>query len=313
MEMELRAVGDGVTAVLPCGSVTLRWKRMASAGTMEVFTPDVSVALRCGMQLRLAVEGEEVFVGYIFTIERSHTGRVITARDSMRYLLCRDTKVYQQATAASIVQDICGERGLTLAGCEDNGMVIDSLIADRQTLLDMISGAIDQSVQLGGERLTLLDDAGELRLMRESNLDTGLVLNGENLLAAYVGSSDIDGDTYNRIQLVRKNRKTGSRQIFVQEDAASIAQLGVLQYTGSVLQNTPDGEIYQKLAALLEQKNRVVEGLTLEAVGDIRCRAGLLVGVELPEAGVDGQYRILTAEHRFRSGGYKMKLKCEKV
>ena len=33
MEIQLTAVGDGTTAVLPCGSVTLKWKRMASAGT----------------------------------------------------------------------------------------------------------------------------------------------------------------------------------------------------------------------------------------------------------------------------------------
>lgn len=313
MEIELKVVGDGMTAVLPCGSVTLKWKRMASAGTMEVFTPDLSVALRCGMQIRLAVEGEDIFAGYIFTVERSHQGRIITACDGMRYLLCRDTKVYTKVTAAAVVQDICGERGLALAGCEDNGKVIDSLIADRKTLLDIISQAIDQSVQLGGTKLTLFDDAGEMRLMREESLDTGLVLTGENLLSAYTGSVDIGADTYNRIQLVRKNRKTGSRQIFVKEDAESIAKWGVLQYTGNVLQNTPEGEIQERLSALLNEKNRAVSGFVLKAAGDIRCRAGFLIRVSLPEAEIDGQYRILTAEHRFRSGGYVMKLECEAV
>lgn len=313
MEIQLTAVGDGTTAVLPCGSVTLKWKRMASAGTMEVFTPDQKVGLRCGMQVRLAVEGEEIFVGYIFTVEKSHRGRVITARDGMRYLLCRDTKVYRQVTAAEVVRDICGERGLALGSCEDNGKVLESLVADRKTLLDIISQAIDQSVALGGGKLVLLDDAGEMRLMREESLDTGLLLTGENLLSAYAGSGDIDRDTYNRVQLVKKNRKTGSRQIFVKEDPESIAKWGVLQYTGSVLQNTPEGEIQEKLAAILQEKNRMVSGLALKAAGDIRCRAGFLVQVRVPEAGIDGKYRILTAEHRFRSGGYQMRLECEAV
>ena len=99
----------------------------------------------------------------------------------------------------------------------------------------------------------------------------------------------------------------------MKEDAGSIERWGVLQYSENVLQNTPDGEIEARLTSLLQQKNRAVNGLTLQGAGDIRCRAGFIVDVEIPEAGVGGEYRILTAEHRFRSGGYTMKLGCEAV
>ena len=58
MDIRLIITGDGRTAELPCGSVTLRSKRLAAAGTMEVFTPDKSVPLRCGMEARLSVEGD---------------------------------------------------------------------------------------------------------------------------------------------------------------------------------------------------------------------------------------------------------------
>ena len=54
MQLVLTAVGDGRTAELPFGSVVIRAKRMAGAGVMEVFTPDTTVPLRCGMQLTLA-------------------------------------------------------------------------------------------------------------------------------------------------------------------------------------------------------------------------------------------------------------------
>lgn len=313
MDIKLIMTGDGRTAELPCGSVTLKSKRLAAAGTMEVFTPDKSVPLRCGMEARLSVEGTDVFAGYLFTVGAERGGRTLVAADSMRYLLCKDTKAYVNLSAAEIVRDICGERGLTLGTAEDGGVKLEELTCDQQTLLDIISTAIDESEKMGGGRLTLFDDAGVLRLMREENLRTGLTLTGENCLSGYLATEEIGQDTYNRIQLVRKNRKTGRREFFVKEDAGSIERWGVLQYSENVLQNTPDGEIEARLTSLLQQKNRAVKGLTLQGAGDIRCRAGFIVDVEIPEAGVGGEYRILTAEHRFRSGGYTMKLGCEAV
>ena len=308
MQLILTAIGDGRTAQLPFGSAVIRTKRMAGAGVMEVFTPDTTVPLRCGMQLTLSADGNDIFSGYIFTLESSRFGRTLTAADGIRYLLCRDTKVYANITAAGVVRDICGERGLTLAGAEDYGVTIPSLVADRQTLLDIISAACTESEKLGGGKLTFLDDAGELRLMREESLDTGLTLTGENLLSSCIASADIGSDTYNRIQLVRKNSRAGTREFFVKEDAASIARWGVLQYSETLPQNTTDSEINQRLSQLLSQKNRELTQLTMNAAGNLLCRAGFLVRVSLPEMGVDGKFRILESEHRFTTGGYTMKL-----
>lgn len=308
MQLKLTAVGDGRTAELPFGCVVIRAKRMAGAGVMEVFTPDTSVPLRCGMQLTLAADGNDIFSGYIFTLESSRFGRTMTAADGIRYLLCRDTKVYTNMSASAIVRDICGERGLTLGGAEDYGIVLPSLVADRQTLLDIISTACTESEKMGGGKLTFLDDAGQLRLMREESLDTGLTLTGENLISSCIVSADIGTDTYNRIQLVRKNRRTGQREFFVQEDAASIARWGVLQYSETLPQNTEDSEINQRLSGLLSQKNRELTRLQLTAAGALLCRAGFLIRVSMPEMGIDGKFRILESEHRFTTGGYTMKL-----
>ncbi len=308
MQLKLTAVGDGRTAQLPFGSVVIRAKRMAGAGVMEVFTPDTTVSLRCGMQLTLSADGNDIFSGYIFTLESSRFGRRMVAADGIRYLLCRDTKVYTNISASAIVRDICGERGLTLGGAEDYGIILPSFVADRQTLLDIISTACTESEKMGGGKLTFLDDAGQLRLMKEESLDTGLVLTGENLLSSCIVSADIGTDTYNRIQLVRKNRRSGQREFFVQEDAASIARWGVLQYSESVLQNTTDSEINQRLTALLAQKNRELVRLQLDAAGNLLCRAGFLIRVSLPEMNIDGKFRILESEHRFTTGGYTMKL-----
>ena len=186
MDIKLIITGDGRTAELPCGSVTLKSKRLAAAGTMEVFTPDKSVPLRCGMEARLSVEGTDVFAGYLFTVGAERGGRTLIAADSMRYLLCKDTKAYVNLSAAEIVRDICGERGLALGTAEDGGVKLEELTCDQQTLLDIISTAIDESEKMGGGRLTLFDDAGVLRLMREEsfeNADVVFITDGECALS----------------------------------------------------------------------------------------------------------------------------------
>ena len=128
LKIKVTVIGDGSAVVLPVGEAVIRWKRMAAAGVMELFTPDQEAALRCGLEVKMAADGEEIFCGYIFSVESAKEGRRLTVCDSLRYLLCRDTKVYAGKTVGEIVREICGERGLSLAACEDGGIAIPSPI-----------------------------------------------------------------------------------------------------------------------------------------------------------------------------------------
>ncbi len=311
METQVLLRGDGRTVQIPCGKIEIRTRRMAGAGVMEIFTPDRKTEMRCGMEAVFSVGGEPVFSGFLFGIESGRAGRTITVCDRLRYLLCRDSKVYSGVTAGGVVRDICGERGIPLGRVEDGGAVIGQLIADRQTLLDIIAAACSENEKLGGGKLTLFDDAGKVALMREESLDTGITLNGENLLSAYIRETGIGSDSFNRIQIVRKNRRTGAREFFVKEDAESIARWGVLQYSETLPQNTPTEEIRARLSALLAAKNRPVERLTLYGALDVRCRAGFLVNVDLPQDGISGKFRILSARQQWSEKGQVMRLTAE--
>ena len=313
MEIKLVLKGDGATSELPCGRFEIRIPRMAGAGVLEVLTPERKKRMRCGMEMTLYADGEAIFSGFIFTIETGREGRTVTVCDRLRYLLCRDTKVYSGVTAGAVVKEICGERGIPVGEIESGGAVIGQLIADRQTLLDIIAKACSESEKLGGGKLTLFDDAGKVCLMKEERLETGITLTGDNLISSFISGADIGSDSYNRIQIVRKNRKSGARELFIREDAESIARWGVLQYSETVAQNTPKEEIEARLSALLQSKNRPVQTLTLTGAGDLRCRAGFLIGVSLPEDGIDGKFRILQSRHKMDENGFTMKLVAEGV
>jgi len=136
-------------------------------------------------------------------------------------------------------------------------------------------------------------------------------MDGKTLVSSYRFTDDIGTDTYNRVRLIRKNRRSGRRDIFVKENPASIAKWGVLQYCAQVLQSTTDGEIAAMMNEILGQKNRAVHGIEAECTGDSRFRAGTLCQAEL--GGFSGSCRILEADHRYTSGGHTMKLKLEAV
>lgn len=293
--------------ILPCGAI--RWKTSTEgAGFVTVRTPDSGTVPQPGSALTLRLDGRAFFTGYLFSVERKDGERILTAYDQLRYLLYRDTKVFTGRTAGEMLREICGERGLTTGTVEDGGYRIPSLIMDNQPLLDILLAAMDQTEAASGNKLVLLDEDGKLsmRLAEKMRLDT--VLNGSGLVSGYSLRKDIGTDTYNRVRIIRKNRKTGYRDIFVKEDAASISQWGVLQYCAQVTQNTTDGEIAALMESVLGQKNRAYTAMTLQCAGEIGFRAGWSGRVELPEEGVSGWYQILEAEHQLEDGGHRMTL-----
>lgn len=289
---------------LPWGDA--RWRtRAAGTGMLDIFT--TADGIEPGEPVRFG----GVFDGTVFSVEKSGEGSVVTACDRLRYLGYRDTKVFSGRTVGEIVREICGERGLPMGEIADSGGRITSLIADNRPLLDIIRLAMEQARLTGGEPLSFFDDVGKLVLKRERELLIPAVLDGRGFISSWRFMADIGGDTYNRIQLVRKNRKTGRREIFVREDRASIARWGVLQYCGQVLQSATDGEIAAMAEELLRQKNRTMNGMAVECLGDGRFRAGMCCETQI--GGFAGVCRILEADHRFGDGGHRMKLKLEAI
>ncbi len=291
---------------LPLGKLRMKTRRTGGAGMVTAFTPDLGVPLALGSRVRLSRGGEGVFAGYLFCLEENGDGRVLTAYDQLRYLLYRDTKVFSGKTAGEIVREICGERGLAL-GEAAGSYRIPSLIADNRPLLDIIRTAIERTAAATGERLCFYDGCGTLQLKPESAMALPLKIDGGGLLCSYSLTADIGRDSYNRVQIVRKNRKSGRRDIFVREDRESIARWGTLQYCAQAAANATDGEIAARMEALLQQKNRALEALTLQCAGDLRFQAGRIAGVSLP--GREGRWRIEEAEHLLSDGAAEMKLK----
>ena len=75
----------------------------------------------------------------------------ITAYDQIRYLKNKDTLVYENKTADGVVALIGEKYGFNIGTLANTVWVIASRVEDNVSLLDMISNALDQTLQNTGD------------------------------------------------------------------------------------------------------------------------------------------------------------------
>ncbi|MDP4110370.1 MAG: hypothetical protein Q8878_10130 [Bacillota bacterium] len=305
---------------IPAASVKWKTERTGRAGSLE-FTfaggdkfSDKFFSLNCGDIVRLEVNGEIIFWGYVFSVENSD-GESFTAAayDQMRYLMYSDTYVFTGRTATEIIRQIAADFGVKCGEIEDTRYVIPKLAQDNRKLLDIISEALSETVFNTGKTYALYDKAGALTLKSLGSLRLNIALGDYGMVSGYTYGESIDRETYNRVKLIKDNGKEGSRDVYIYQDGASIAEWGLLQYYRSV-DNALNAAMIENMGkALLSLKNRAEKSFKLRAMGDVSCRAGASVFIELSDVGVRQFYVIESAEHSFEGNDYVMDLTLKAV
>lgn len=237
-----------------------------------------------GSAVRLKVDGDEVFYGFVFTKSRQKD-QIITviAYDQLRYLNNKDTKVYEGKTATQFIQMLAADYRLNVGDMEDTGYVIASRVEENSSLFDMIQNALDLTLTNTGNMFVLFDSFGKLTLkslgkMRVGDGDNYLMIDeetGEN----FDYKSSIDSQTYNKVKLTYDNEKTGTREVYIAQSGENMNKWGILQYFDT-LQKGENGQA--KADALLKLYNKKTRNLKIQnAFGDNRVRAGSLIVVNL--------------------------------
>lgn len=237
-----------------------------------------------GSAVRLKVDGDEVFYGFVFTKSRQKDQIItVTAYDQLRYLNNKDTKVYEGKTATQFIQMLAADYQLNVGDMEDTGYVIASRVEENSSLFDMIQNALDLTLTNTGNMFVLFDSFGKLTLkslgkMRVGDGDNYLMIDeetGEN----FDYKSSIDSQTYNKVKLTYDNEKTGTREVYIAQSGENMNKWGILQYFDT-LQKGENGQA--KADALLKLYNKKTRNLKIQnAFGDNRVRAGSLIVVNL--------------------------------
>lgn len=284
---------------------TTNWRGTPGSLTLSIISP--GYRLPKGTEIQLWDNDDKLFFGYIFETTNKKDKIVnITAYDQLRYLKNKDYRAFTNMTATEIVKKIADDTYMKCGALEDSGYKIASLIK-KGTYFDMILEAISLTTTNTKNLFILDDDFGKLRLRNIANTAVGILLDeesGEN----YSYSSSIDSDTYNQIKVVREDKESKKKSIYIARDSSKIQEWGLLQLLEDLGENE-NGQI--KANTLLTLKNRETKRFSLsKCFGDNRLRAGnrCYVKLKTEEEQIDSMMLIEKAKHQYYKDNHFMDL-----
>ena len=301
--------GDKVFIPVVQEGITWTTERKGCPGELKfkVVKDDV-ISFTEGDAVRLKVNGQNVFYGFIFKKQRDKEQIIsVTAYDQLRYLKNKDTIVYENKTAGELIQMIAKDYMMQTGTIEDTGFKIKSRVEENTSLFDMIQNALDMTLENQKYMYVMYDDFGKIALKGLDNMRLNLLIDeetGEN----FDYTSSIDSNTYNKVKLTYDNEKTGTREVYVAQDSENMNAWGVLQYFDT-LQEGENGKA--KADALLSLYNKKTRNLTIKnAFGDVRVRAGSMIVVimDLGDMKLKTLVLVEKCKHEFKESQHLMTL-----
>lgn len=296
-------------------SVSWKTVRIGQPSSLDVtLVKHKDLKIEPGAVIRVRSDNTNVFYGYVFTIEQSQDDDIrLVAYDQIRYLLSSDTYVFANVTANDVIKRIAQDLGLRIGTMENTGYRIPTLVEDNQKLLDIICKALDLTLIATGQIYVFYDDFGLLTLRNARNMVVDIMVGDESLAYEYSHKRTIDDDTYNRIKLVKDNKDTGKREVYIAQDSANIAKWGRLQYFQKVDEKLNSAQIKEMLDQLIQLKNREKRTFRLDALGDLRIRAGCYVPIAIEELGINQYFLVDECTHKWDGSAHIMSLDLKVV
>ncbi|MGE7916333.1 XkdQ/YqbQ family protein [Lysinibacillus xylanilyticus] len=262
-----------------------------------------------GDAVRFDYDGHKIFFGFVFTKKRNDNRIIsVTCYDQLRYFKNKDTYVYAKKTAAQVLQMIAKDFKLKTGIVANTKHVIASRVEDNQELFTIMDNALSDTTLSTGDLYVLYDDYGSLNLRHIKMLKSDLLIDidsGES----FEYTTSIDENTYNKIKLVRENKKTGKREIYIAQDSSKINEWGVLQMTDKLDEKANGKAKADGMLKLYNQKSRKLH--INKAFGNPTIRGGSQVAVQLylGDITVANFMMVETVKHIFNDSDHRMDLK----
>jgi hypothetical protein len=299
----------------------ISWKtaRSGKPATLELTLVDSGIyqhpkfGISNGDIIQFSKDNVDVFYGFVFSIDTGSDQEIkLTAYDQMRYLLGNGSYVLQDVTASDVIKKITQDYGLQTGVLEEAEYRIPSLIEDDKKLLDIIMGVIGSELQFKGQLMAFYDDFGKLTLRKPDAMLLNLVLGAGHYLYDYSLKKSIDDDTYNTIFLYKDNEKSGKRDFFPVSDKDNVKRWGILHLYQKADDKANAAQIQEKANNLLKMHNREKLSLSVQAIGDMRVRAGNFIYVLLDEFKTQ-VFLVDQCSHKISGGEHTMSLDIKVV
>lgn len=261
-----------------------------------------------GNKIVFGFDLDNYFEGYIFKVGFTQSDEIkITAYDQLRYFKTNETYVFCGIAASSAVTQICNDFKIKIGEIQNTIFKLPELIFDNKCILDIISDCLVATMTKTNEMYFLKDNCGLVELKNIATTVSDIIIDPEWLLYGYSYDRSIDDNTYNQIKLIRDNKDTGERELYVAKDSSTIKKWGLLQLAEKVDDNLNAQQIKAMADAYLKLKNKVQQRLTVEITGDKRIRAGNVICIYIPKHGINDFLLCTYASHSFDSTGHTIK------
>lgn len=281
------------------------------------YLEDEKISINEGSSLSFKVDGKGVFFGYIFKRGKKKDEKIpVTAYDQMRYLKNKDTYVLSNLTASQIFTTLCNDFKLSANVKDASSYIVSPRVHDNKTLFEIIQHAIDETLINTGNWYMIKDNFGKLEFVSINSLKTDVFIGDKSLLIDFDYESSIDDDTYNQVKLIKENKETKKREIYIVKDSGTIKQWGLLQYFEKMDEKANPAQIKARADMILKLKNRTTKKLRLECLGDLKVSAGsgVVLGIsDLEKEGIpiNQYFMVVGCTHTFKNDLHTMQLEVQ--
>lgn len=317
MDFEVLLVtGDGevldISELVSAAEVTDNINKAGSCTLSIAKNDEVSPAE--GNAIRVKCGGDTYFAGYIFDVTSTHEQLVsVTAYDQLFYLQAEDTYIFDNATLDSVVRQLCNTFMLRTGTLEQASRNLGRKLFDGKKALDVVADCLSLTLTKVKEMFYLKDEAGLVVLRNIRSTISDLRIDTESILSGYSYKRSISDGTSNQIKLVRDNKDTGKRELYIAKDSGNINKWGLLQYYEKLDDAINPEQAKQKADALLSLKNRVKQTLTLDSLGETEIRAGHMLCASIPEINLKKFLLCTCAKHSFTNTSHTVKVDLRMV
>ncbi|WP_028531846.1 XkdQ/YqbQ family protein [Paenibacillus sp. UNC217MF] len=274
-----------------------------------------SFTINNGDIIRVQEDGVPVFYGYVFSIETDESNTVkLTAYDQMRYLMVNDWCMLKNVTATEIIRYIAKKFDIKLGELVDTKYKIPTFMEDNKKLLDMMFRALDFTLNSTKIIYVLYDDFGKLTLREAKSWMPDYGIGEESQMTSISYKASIDDGTYNYIKMYRDNPEKGVRETFISKDSNNMAKWGHLQLYKKIDDKMNQAQIQQLGDNLLKLHNHEKKTLKVNAVGDVRIRAGMNIPIFAPEQNVNLRNKLIEeCSQEWSGSGHTMSLTLKEI
>jgi len=197
--------------------------------------PNGIIKIANGGRVKLWIDGNGTFLGYIVTMGTDATGiHVVTAYDQTFYLKNEVVMTTRRKSASAWFKTICKKYKFNYKVKVPSKYVVPACFHDKESLWSVLTYLIDATNTATKKNYFIQDQFGKILFTERLEYWTNLIIGEKSLLMDYQFEASIESDTANVIKLYATNKKGKVKLRTTRQSKKTQMKWGTLYYVQDV-------------------------------------------------------------------------------